>query len=172
MNKSIPELLDQDGNTHTDMIEIMEMQHSFYADLFTSKPTIPDSRYDTLTATIPTITEQQIDFLDKNIEELELAIKKSKLNKAPGPDRFSNKCFKTFCPELINWIFRAYNDAIKTNSLSATTRKGTITLIFKQGKDRNILKNWRPLTMLNCTYKFYSTILGDRLKVTLQSVVS
>ena len=161
---------------HTDMTKIMEMTHSFYADLFTSKPTtpIPGSRYDTLTASIPTITEQQKDFLDKDItiEELEQAIKKSKLNKVPGPDGFSNEFFKTFCPELINWIFRSYNDTITINSLWETTKKGTITCIPKQGKDRNILKNWRPLTMLNCTYKYYLTILADRLKATLETVVN
>ena len=176
MSKSIPELLDKDEHTHSDMTDIMEMQHYFYSDLFSSKPTtpIPDSKYDTRTATIPTITEQQKQLLDKDItiEELEQAIKKSKLNKAPGPDGFSNKFFKTFCPELIYWIFRAYVNAIKTNSLSQTIKRGTITCIPKQGKDRKILKNWRPLTMLNCTYKFYSSILADRLKATLETVVS
>ena len=80
LNKSIPELLDIDGHTHTDMTEIMGMQHDFYSDLFTSKPTIhiPDSKYDKLTKTLPTITEQQKQFLDKDItiEELEQTIKK------------------------------------------------------------------------------------------------
>ena len=46
MNKSIPELIDNDGYTHTDMTEIMEMQFDFYADLFTSKPTTPSLTLD------------------------------------------------------------------------------------------------------------------------------
>ena len=45
---------------------------------------------------------------DITIDELEYAIKHSKLNKAPGPDGFSNEFFKTFSHELIHWIFRAY----------------------------------------------------------------
>ena len=175
-NKSIPELIDRDRNTHTDMVEIMEMQHTFYNDLFTSKPTsqIPGSKYDHLTSNIPKVTDQQRDKvdLDITIEELVLVIKKSKLNKAPGPDAFSNEFLKTFCSELIHWIFRAYNDTIKRNTRSEIIKRGTITCIPKQGKDRNVLKNWRPLTMLNCTYKYFSAILADRLKTTLETVVS
>ena len=176
LNKSIPELIDDDGEIHTDLAKIMAMQHSFYSNLFSSKPTIPitDSKYGTLLTNLPKITRQQEDELDRDItiDELEAAIKSSKLNKAPGPDGYSNEFFKTFSHELLHWIFRAYNDAISKNTLTETTKKGLITCIPKQGKDRNILKNWRPLTMLNCTYKFFSSILADRLKATLTTVIN
>ena len=109
---------------------------------------------------------------DITIEELDFVIKHAKLNKAPGPDGFSNEFFKTFSHELTQWIFRAYTHSITTDSLSTYIKCGTITCIPKQGKDRNILKNWRPLTMLNCTYKFFSAILANRLKTTLETVVS
>ena len=69
-------------------------------------------------------------------------------------------------------IFRAYKHSIRTNSLSDYIKRGTITCIPKQGKDRNILKKWRPLTILNCTYKFFSAILANRLKTTLETIVS
>ena len=176
LNKSIPELIDQNGDTHTDIEEIMEMQHTFYSDLFTAKRTTPitDSKYDYLTTNIPKLPENHRILMDSDItiDELEYAIKHSKLNKAPGPDGFSNEFFKTFSHELIHWIFRAYAHSIKIDTLSKHIKCGTITCIPKQGKDRNILKNWRPLTMLNCTYKFFSAILANRLKTTLETVVS
>ena len=176
LNKSIPELIDQNGDTHTDIEEIMEMQHTFYSDLFTAKRTTPitDSKYDYLTTNIPKLPDNHRILMDSDItiDELEYAIKHSKLNKAPGPDGFSNEFFKTFSHELIHWIFRAYTHSIKIDTLSNHIKCGTITCIPKQGKDRNILKNWRPLTMLNCTYKFFSAILANRLKTTLETVVS
>ena len=100
------------------------------------------------------------------------AIKQSKLSKAPGPEGFSNEFFKTFSSESTQWIFRAYKDAIDTDSLSNYIKQGTITCFPRQGKDRNILKNWRPLTMLNCTYNLFSAILANRFKATLETVVS
>ena len=176
LNKSIPELIDETGNTQTNMNKIMEMQYLYYKDLFTTKPTIPilNSKYDYLTTNLPKLPEQQRDLLDLDItiEELELVIKQAKLNKAPGPDGYSNKFFKTFCTELLNWIFRSFKQAITVNALSPIIKRGTITCIPKQGKDRNLLKNWRPLTMLNSTYKFYSAILANRLKSTLETVVN
>ena len=83
----------------------MEMQNCFYNDLFTSKSTIPipDSKYDYLTDNLTKLLEQQQELLDSDItiDELEFVIKQAKLNKAPGPDGYSNEFFKTFCNELI-----------------------------------------------------------------------
>ena len=42
---------------------------------------------------------------------------------------------------------------------------GVITCIPKGGKTRNDLKNWRPITLLNSIYKFYSGILAERVKL-------
>ena len=79
LNKSIPELIDENGRTHTDMNKIMEMQYSFYNDLFTAKPIIPipESKYDYLTDSLLKLPEQQQELLDSDItiEELEFVIK-------------------------------------------------------------------------------------------------
>jgi len=40
---------------------------------------------------------------------------------------------------------------------------GDITLLFKK-KDREDVRNYRPLTMLNTDYKIYTKILANRLK--------
>ena len=41
----------------------------------------------------------------------------------------------------------------------------------KRGKLRNNLKNWRPITILNSIYKFYSAILSERLKIILPKLI-
>ena len=76
--------------------------------------------------------------------ELETAIRSSKLNKAPGPDRFSNEFFKYFCEELKCWIFRYFNEGIKQGSMSKLSLEGVITCIPKQGKLRTTLRIGDP----------------------------
>ena len=46
-------------------------------------------------------------------------------------------------------------------------KDGIITCIPKQNKDRQLLKNWRPISLLNCSYKVASACLANRLKKVL-----
>ena len=106
------------------------------------------------------------------MEELQTAIKASKLNKAPGPDGFSNEFFKYFLNELQHWIYRYITEAIQNNGFSKLALDGVITCIPKQGKLRNDLKNWRPLTLLNSIYNFFSSMVANRLKLCLPSIIN
>ena len=176
LNKNIPSLMDENNRTITDSKKILEMQKSFYQKLYTSTETTPlkNSKYDNSIQNLSTISEVVKTFLDKDItiEEVETAICTSKQNKAPGPDGFSNEFFKFFNLELKFWLYRYYIEAINRGSLSVSALDGIITCIPKQGKLRNDLKNWRPLTLLNSIHKFYSSIIAKRLKDTLPSIIN
>ena len=147
------------------------MQAEFYTDLFSSRNVNikQHTRYSHFLKNIPTLTDTVRLKINKslNITELEEAIRTSKNNKAPGPNGFSNEFFKLFMPELKHWLFRVYMEAIDRDYLNNLILEGTITCIPKGGKDRNSLKNWRPLTLLNSIYKFFSTIISNRIKKTL-----
>ena len=58
-------------------------------------------------------------------------------------------------------------EAINNDHLSKIALDGVITCIPKQGKLRNDLKNWRPLTLLNSIYNFFSSMVANRLKTCL-----
>ena len=103
---------------------------------------------------------------------MENVIKTSKNNKAPGPDGFSNEFFKFFEPELKFWILKAYKESEKKGYFSDNIIQGYITCIPKTGKNRNTLKNWRPLTLLNPTYKFFSSIIANKIKITLERIIN
>ena len=47
-----------------------------------------------------------------------------------------------------------------------------ITLIDKQGKDRNLIKNWRPISLLNVDYKILTKVLALRIKPILPEIKS
>ena len=48
---------------------------------------------------------------------------------------------------------------------------GIITCIPKGNKSRNLLKNWRPITLLNSLYKFYSGLWANRIKQFLPKLI-
>ena len=43
-------------------------------------------------------------------------------------------------------------------------------LIYKHG-DRDLLKNWRPITLLNCDYKIVAKCLAERIKPHLPNLI-
>ena len=55
--------------------------------------------------------------------------------------------------------------------MSNTQRKGLITLLFKKG-DSQELKNWRPITLLNCDYKIIAAVLAARVQKVIGTIVN
>ena len=176
INKTITELKIENDETITNPVQILEAQKNFYQSLFSSKKTIKieNSFYEQYLYNLPKLSERTRDAMDMpfTLEELEYVIKKSKLNKAPGPDGYTNEFFKFFKNELIVWLFRAYLESFQTGELSQSVTNGTITCIPKSGKMRDLLKNWRPLTLLNGTYKFLSAMISERVKKVLELLIS
>ena len=56
--------------------------------------------------------------------------------------------------------------------LSIDQRRGIINLIPKKNKDPRLLKNWRPISLLNTDYKIITKVLASRLKDILPSVIN
>jgi hypothetical protein len=55
-------------------------------------------------------------------------------------------------------------------TLSASQYKGVLTLSHKGG-EWEYIKNWRPLTLLNCDHKIISKLLVERLKNDLTKLI-
>lgn len=51
-------------------------------------------------------------------------------------------------------------------------RRGIISLIPKKNKDKTILENLRPLSLLNVNYKILTKVLADRLEKVLPKILS
>ena len=56
--------------------------------------------------------------------------------------------------------------------MSVTQRQGVITCIPKEGKDKQYMKNRRPITLLNTVYKTVSSSAAARLKMVLPELIS
>ena len=55
--------------------------------------------------------------------------------------------------------------------LSITQREGIITCISKENKPQQFVKNYRPISLLNCVYKIASGVIAHRIKGTLHKLI-
>ena len=57
------------------------------------------------------------------------------------------------------------------NQLITSQCQATITLIEKKAKDKQFLKNWRPISLINVDAKIASKVLASKMKNILSSIV-
>ena len=50
-------------------------------------------------------------------------------------------------------------------------RLGIISILPKGNKPRDFLKNWRPISLLNTTYKIFAGVIANRLKGVLNTII-
>ena len=103
----------------------------------------------------------------------EYVMKKLKIKmKSPGPDGIPYEFFISLWKEIRVLIFRIINWILITKKMPEALPEGLIVFLPKKGKDKTIIKNLRPLTLLNTLYKITSGILAERIKSVLQSIIS
>lgn len=79
--------------------------------------------------------------------------------------------FKIFWSHIGEDFCKMIRNAVSTGRFPSGVTKGLITLIPKSG-DLKLLTNWRPITLLNVSYKIYAKALQIRLQEPLAEIVS
>ena len=147
----------------------------FYEHLYKEKETIDinNTNYAQIEKNLTQINLNDRSMLEKDIsiEDLRYIVFKSKNNKSPGPDGYSNEFYKTFWEQIKILLLRLMNFYRDNGHLNKSQLSGVITCIPKGGKVCNDLKNWRHITWLSSIYKFYSGILAERIKSILPKII-
>ena len=65
-----------------------------------------------------------------------------------------------------------WQTSYEIGKLSISQRRGIIKLIPKKDANRNSIKNWRPLTLLNCDYKIATKAIASHIKMFLPKLAS
>ena len=99
------------------------------------------------------------------------AVRAMKNNKSPGSDGYASEFKKKFVRDTGHFLVRSINYGFKNKQMSVTRRQGIITCIPKEGKLKHLLKNWRPILLLNRAYKIASSCIANRLKVMLPKII-
>jgi len=59
----------------------------------------------------------------------------------------------------------------ETGEMSRSQKQAVITLIEKKGKDRLLLENWRPISLVNVDTKIMSKVIATRIKNVLPNII-
>ena len=63
------------------------------------------------------------------------------------------------------------NESFARGALPQTLKEGIIVLLPKANKPRDLVKSYRPITLLNVGYKIISSTIANRLKGVMQKII-
>ena len=70
------------------------------------------------------------------------------------------------------FITNAINCCLTNGEMSITLQQCIIVCLPKGDKDRSLIKNWRPISLLSIFYKLASGTIAERLKTVLDQIIS
>ena len=165
-------ILDSNGNHKVDIKDILDTQVEFYSQLYCNGQTSEKEQEIFLNCIDKKLNVDDKEILDERISEHELllALKKMKNNKTPGPDGIITEFYKIYWKELSQDLHEVFKSNFERNKLSQSQYLAAIRLIFKKGQREN-LKNWRPISLINTDVKILSKVLAERLKLVLPNII-
>ena len=175
ISKRMSSVIDRDGNEITDFDEINNEVLKFYKQLYKSKENDIENidlnvrlKEDT-----PKLSDEEAIAIEGSItiKEAGEALKNMKNNKSPGSTGFTAEFFKFFWKDLGHFVVKSLNYGFERGELSTTQKEGIIICIPKGQKSKKFIKNWRPISLLNISYKIGSGCIANRVKKVLPSVI-
>ena len=94
-----------------------------------------------------------------------------KNNKSPGSDGLNAEFYKAFWPSIGNLVVESLNTSFERRELSPSQKRSILTLLAKSDSVRQLLKNWRLISLLNIDYKIDSNVLENRMKTVLPTLI-
>ena len=161
----------------TDPLIILSEQKRFYQDLYRTKAEaveINSSINEFLNKLgIPKLSAEQKQTCEGkiSIQECENVLDSFRTNKSPGNDGIPIEFYKR-CWNLISQPFlESVNESFEKGEMSNSQKQAVITLIEKKGKDRCLIENWRPISLLNVDAKILSKVIATRIKKVLLDII-
>ena len=103
-------------------------------------------------------------------DELFAALGGLQTGKSPRSDGLPTEFYKVFWQDLGDILVLVLNENFLIGILTDSQREGLLRLLYKKD-DRRLVKNWRPISLLNTDYKIAFKVIRERLKRVMQSIV-
>ncbi|GKD49995.1 RNA-directed DNA polymerase, eukaryota [Tanacetum coccineum] len=116
--------------------------------------------------------DQQVELeLEVSKDEVKRAVWDCGTDKAPGPDGFTFGFYRRFWKVIENDVFDAVNHFFTYGDILKGCNSSFIALIPKI-PDANVVKDFRPISLIGSLYKIIAKILANRLVVVLGDIVN
>ena len=148
---------DEDGKILTSMEEILERWAKFYIEL-----------YDDLNICEPLPTNDKLPITPIKKSEIISTINRLSSGKSPGIDNIHSEFVKAGGDDMVRILYTLFNRILETGQIPSTFRKALIVVLYKKDNISEC-KNYRPISLLSHVYKFFMTIIGNRITDDLYS---
>ena len=173
---SIRKIFKEDESLTSNPRVIVKELHSFFSDLYKKRvnensETLTDSFIKDLH--LPKLTPEQRERCDRKLSVGECfnTLKTFQKNKTPGIDGLTVEFYLLFWPIVGKHLIDCFNYAHEHGELSNSQKQAVITLLEKNGKDKRLIKNWRPISLINVDAKIASKTLAKRLEPILPKLI-
>ena len=99
-------------------------------------------------------------------DEIQNAMKKMKQGKAPGPDGITLELIMEGGEIILQHLRTLFTQCLKLGRVPKSWKHGQIISIHKKG-DKEDIRNYRPISLLSTTYKIFTKVLCNRMKIPL-----
>ena len=113
------------------------------------------------------VVDQPENYLDTDITANEIidAVRNLKNNKASGIDGITNEYIKASIDILLPVYVKLFNIIYDQGTVPSAWTTGIIKPIYKQKGNKQEPDNYRPITILSCLGKLFTSVLNNRLKI-------
>ena len=91
--------------------------------------------------------------------------------RTPGNDGLPVEFYTAFWKIIGPFVIDSINYGYDHGQLSTSQRQSIITLIEKKGKDKQFVKNWRPISLINVDSKIGSRCIAKRMEAVVPKLI-
>ena len=173
-NNCIKELLLEDDSVTNHTEGILDRCQQFYSQLYSAGEV-----NSTISEELISLIENSLSDEDKtncdcplSAKELSNALNGMNRNKSPGPDGLTVEFYIKFWEYLLPYFEKIVQNIFENSELTPSMKRSNISLFYKNKGEKNDLKNYRPISLINVDCKIISKALSSRLKVVMSSIIS
>ena len=156
---------------NSDIIELYI--YKYYEKLYKEEPFNQSMQNKFLDLISKKLNDHDREELDDEITDKEIyrAVMNLNTNKSPGIDGIPIEFYQKYWGIVKHEIVQIIKNISKGTLLSHHQKQAIITLIPKGG-DLELLKSWRPISLICCDTKIVAKILANRIKPLMSKIIS